>query len=952
MSRRLFSLRACLVGIALCALPALAVNSPSPAESGLSAVRTGALLRLDTSKPTPREHAQAAADPTDFANTKGEILIESPVDSETVRFWEGLEPLANPSDHDAYLEATEEMAEHLNYGYGIHLFSVPEPIPLNRLSSARRESDATWYGPAILQVRPSRGGLEFYHRTVAPALHRFYGALALSKATTETTYRIKQDRNGMIRLSVKGSGPERQMAKRGQYTVLVPEASDITPILNPKDGGTFNIRYTAYYLPENFKPVTRRMDLQCYEFLENGNKLDVDHTEIHKWKANPMWAGSQASMYSLFTTSNLQLGWAFKTADCPVRQAQHPRLKLSFRDELAAKPIDMPSPSAEPVAPTPGSTEPVAPAPGSAEPVAPAPGSTEPVTPAPGAEQQDLFPGEELAFDEKATGPILGEAGSVVINRQVTAEEKAFWEGFTPLADKQDVAGFREAVLSIERNLVPGFRVILRQTSAPIPFEQLTAKQAGRGKNWFGPSIIEVSESAEWFDYYHKTIAPALHRFFEPLAIGRAAAEAQFKLEGDGNGGFKMRVLRSPIPQLVKDGTVSYIVSEIAEPEKLLRPQDGDVVTFRYYSYQLPRAFGLDGSKKVTQTVYCVIEDGERVSSEAFSWSNLVFEAGNNWWTIGPHSIPTLSVRYQTSPFRAETPEQLKVSFSLQKPQDTPTGGGEGSGSEGNLFFLVLLVILISSVLSLPYMIWVLVTEKRRAHVPLPLPEGMTEDDVKPEEVAPECQKIRDFYDHLSTFEYNGEERAFITRKREVDTGYAILRKLGELKDMSPSTRYRINQFGQELNAAQERVFNGNMKIPYLGSALTLLVFGPAIFLAPTVSAILVSIIWVFMTAVYFLSMKCPNYKLLNEEPGYYRFFVAVLIGVGIASVKTAVDMASSKYATVYRDRWGNAYISRDEQSTGCFLAALLIAFIVFMAPFFFMSFALCHFYRNYIASK
>ncbi len=261
---------------------------------------------------------------------------------------------------------------------------------------------------------------------------------------------------------------------------------------------------------------------------------------------------------------------------------------------------------------------------------------------------------------------------------------------------------------------------------------------------------------------------------------------------------------------------------------------------------------------------------------------------------------------------------------------------------------LVCLGIVLCAWASLPYMIWVLVKEKRRRFEPIPLPAGSEDAEFDAEKIDDACDELGKFICSLEEREINGEMLPVYTTREQVDKGYELLGKLKTLQNMNPDTIRFINSAGIALNEAQKRHLRGSK----VGLVIAVLAFAFWACMFYDSGSYILAQFWAATAAAYYLAMLCPAYKMANPFPRYYTMFKWIVKVLGIGALFTASDMAEGRYATVYKDSGGRLFTLQSDREAGCFISLLLAAFVLAFVQIICLINCVGDFIRNYLGSK
>lgn len=544
-----------------------------------------------------------------------------------------------------------------------------------------------------------------------------------------------------------------------------------------------------------------------------------------------------------------------------------------------------------------------------------------------------------------------------------------------PLFLEMERASSRDAYIEIFKKLpdLPEQRRYRLGVLIPpheIPFERLSASMAARGTLWYGPSQTKVFPSPEAVQFYSETLYPKFQAFFRKIALKEQVKRIEATVEETDQG--KMINLALGVDPLCKDMGFKVILIRPVGNYNFRSPKKGSKVMYEASVFAIPeayKAFASDQRTNQTSTAVTltiknledeILDSGKKhvpVGLAMYTNSGSLVIMG---WGLGEEKgclylnrscwfdtfAANQAVQVNKSRVRFEVSFQEPVVLAAEAQEKEKARIAEAR--ELGFWAYTGLTIVFLPWLALPFMIYVLVKEHRRRFVPLPLPEGWSEEDYSADRLAPECREAIELGNSLERREWEGESTPFFTHRQEIEQGYAILKKLVGLNDKNADTIFFINDFGTNLNEAQKRYMNGNKWLLAAVVVVFLLIAAQMIFFA---DSYLAAQFWISFPFIYLLALKCPAYKIGNPEPFYYKAFQWVLKLMGIGSLFAAMDVASDKYATIYRDAYGNYYKERDDGS-GCLVAAFMVIFVLILSPFLLLLNCICNFLRNYVTPK
>ncbi len=517
-----------------------------------------------------------------------------------------------------------------------------------------------------------------------------------------------------------------------------------------------------------------------------------------------------------------------------------------------------------------------------------------------------------------------------------------------------------------------------RTTPEAIPLEKLSAEDARKGYSWYTGCTAEVCITPQTVAYYNQVLFPALRDFYSKVATKVNSKRCSLPVYAD-KGNLYVSTADTANKLARGLGFVVYLCR--TEQTDFSKLKAGDMLDCEIYVFGVPPVYkyavnydpkghswerpsgktynsvhvrlsveNAAGKEVLHNTDYVYV--GEASCENRNSHTIVGFGAGVN--KHGDVRVRTQAVfsRFSASGVKHE-PGELSFDMSLLNPaelkqQDEARVAAERAERKKPGFFLYLIAsIIFGAWATCPLMIYILVKERQRRHIAIPLPEGWDASMYNRENLHPVCAEYIALVEELALREVNGVQYRVFSERSEVDRGYAWLAKAVALENKNADTIYFINLCGQELNEAQKRHLVGS-KLALAGCLAVFLLFA-----FPFLSEELwLWFFWSGLGFVYYLSVLIPAYKIANEEPKYIRVLKSIIGALGIGGFFAATEMASGKYATVYGDNRGNAYVDTEDLKVGCFLSCLLYIVLLFIAPILLSANGICNFIRNYLQPR
>lgn len=513
-----------------------------------------------------------------------------------------------------------------------------------------------------------------------------------------------------------------------------------------------------------------------------------------------------------------------------------------------------------------------------------------------------------------------------------------FWENVELPESKQDLNWFKKFTEDVAKYTQPQYIIKSANPYAQAAFERLSSSDAETSPYWFADATATLEISPEYARFYHEVIIPKYDEVLSFFATNRYESQVQGKLNDDK--------LQFDFADRYK-GFWLYL-TDVDDPEALLKANAGDMVKVNITTYILPEAFRSSfqdsGSKSIECYAHAVDISGQKIYTSGKSfyahwiWLNSKIRGHLNFdaFYIGKTESGEPRQEY------AKTIVTLRDAYdTFDQPRPVPsTPISEKAGYLGEIIGGIFVSLWF---LSIPYMVWILYCEKKRAWKMLELPEDYTAPEgaaLDIEGLRSEFDTLRNIWVNLELVEIEGELYRCFVQKKEVDAGYKALEPFKSMTDLTNDEKYALNEAGAALNNAQKRVLGCGMK----QFVIICLLCGFA------------GLMTMFMTwiipFVYYLSMQTPVYKAANDEPWYLAVMHRLLYALGFGMFIAAAQTARGDFDPVYVDRRGNLYTNPDDKPTGCFIALMLLMLALMLAPLLIMAQCLIHFIRNYISNR
>lgn len=547
-------------------------------------------------------------------------------------------------------------------------------------------------------------------------------------------------------------------------------------------------------------------------------------------------------------------------------------------------------------------------------------------------------------------------------------------EELTPLEDPQDTEAFLAKLNTLTASYARALELKVVKPSRKLDFNELSPKEVAISKEWYTAPVANAVVRPEWIQYYCQVLVPKLDALWRPLALKVVEGKESYPVVADRHG-LPQVVWNNPAwyraTSNIRNGDYSFFYYLVPEdPIAFAKAKPGSKVVMRHAMFCLPPAFATDpGTKGDMPEAWWYIRDknnsylGERAydspqsTSARTSRRNYGSASQKAGWSPALLLGNNLAVRvFEGGRFPIEKGKQYGgdfVSFrrswecfpELKKEHELRVAEEAHRRAEENkpgifswVIHIFLGIVVIGSFASLPYMIFVLWTEHKRRLEPMPLPEGYSA--AGPLTARPEIEaQLDELREHLATIsDDEGNEVHYLTSKTYVDKAYKLVAHMRSLPDLTGDEIVIANEWLDMLNAQTRRVLNGSVKLPVIALLFAVInvVFAENFY-------------WVLIPIFYWLSLRCPLYKVVQPEQGWLTGLRKMLRGVGAVGSMFAADLASDKYATIYRDSYGRLYKDADSGLYSLAIALVIYAVLIALIPLFIMIDGLCNFLRNYI---
>lgn len=513
-----------------------------------------------------------------------------------------------------------------------------------------------------------------------------------------------------------------------------------------------------------------------------------------------------------------------------------------------------------------------------------------------------------------------------------------FWENVELPESKQDLNWFKKFTEDVDKYTQPQFIIKYANPYEQAAFERLNSREAEISPYWFADATATLEISPEYARFYHEVIIPKYHEVLSFFATNKYEDEVQAKLN-DNKLTFDYR---NP-----HKGFCLWLVDN-DDPEAILKANVGDMVKVNITTYVLPEAFRSSFQSATNKAIECYAHAVD-ISGQKIHTASKSFYP--HWeWLIKKIRVHLNFDAFYIVKTESGEPKQeyAKTIVTLRDAYDTfdqprPEPSAPISEKAGYLGEIIGGIFVSLWFLSIPYMVWILYCEKKRAWKMLELPEDYTAPEgaaLDIEGLRSEFDTLRNIWVNLELVEIEGELYRCFVQKKEVDAGYKALEPFKSMTDLTNDEKYALNEAGAALNNAQKRVLGCGMK----QFVIICLLCGFA------------GLMTMFMTwiipFVYYLSMKTPVYKAANDEPWYLAIMHRLLYALGIGMFIAAAQTARGDFDPVYVDKRGNLYTNLDDKPTGCFIAIMWLMLALMLAPLLIMAQCLIHFIRNYISNR
>ena len=297
-----------------------------------------------------------------------------------------------------------------------------------------------------------------------------------------------------------------------------------------------------------------------------------------------------------------------------------------------------------------------------------------------------------------------------------------------------------------------------------------------------------------------------------------------------------------------------------------------------------------------------------------------------------------------TTPKTSRTNNNTRVKTSSSAPREEET----------SIWEIIFSIFGITWLISLPVMGILYFMEYRRKWEDLPCDEQKVWSR---ESTRPEFEDLHSLFDNRKEFSLQPEDgnevivKKLFSSRQEVVAGYKELHLLKHLPSLNPDEIACLNEYGQELNYAQQRELSSSEKV------LTAVVVLCILFCVLTFS--LRGLIFI---PVFAASYMMPNYMRCNSMP-WFMALANFLVKIATFSSTALVTGILTAPITTTVTRW---FVVRENGSTSSWttedlpmdsilfkaMAILMICVGIFISPIVIVIFSALGFIRNYLMSK
>ncbi|MBQ3144898.1 MAG: hypothetical protein IJB89_10325 [Akkermansia sp.] len=805
------------------------------------------------------------------------------ISPEIRKFWYNLKPLENKEDTTGFHNTVKAISRHLQPTITLMPGNSYEAIPFEQLTKEQSREGKNWYRGATAKARISPEYVRFYHEVIVPKYGAFMKALSTEVSVTRDKGTVKCSRNDRIySISYKGSRYSEGLEEsRDDSYFLLLTVDNPEALFNKKAGEEVEITRTVYRLPEIFTKYYTRAEGIGQSIYAN------------MYNAEGIPVGSTENSFGCQKLTWLKNGYAKELSFsniCLKDSAKVAKTEFNFISgaEKARRAKAGENPTAEPAE-------------------------------------------DGLEIEQ----PEIADEGTYAGIPQSMQE---FWENVELPESKQDLNWFKKFTEDVDKYTQPQFIIKYANPYKQVAFERLNSREAECSPYWFADATATLEISPEYARFYHEVIIPKYDEVLSFFATNRYESQVQGKLNDDK--------LQFDFADRYK-GFWLYL-TDVDDPEALLKANAGDMVKVNITTYILPEAFRSSfqdsGSKSIDCYAHAVDISGQKIYTSGKS-----FYAHWIWLNSKIRGYLNFDAFYIVKTESGEPKQEYaKTIVTLRDEYDTfgqprPEPSAPISEKAGYLGEIIGGIFVSLWFLSIPYMVWILYCEKKRAWKMLELPEDYTAPEgaaLDIEGLRSEFDTLRNIWVNLELVEIEGELYRCFVQKKEVDAGYKALEPFKSMTDLTNDEKYALNEAGAALNNAQKRVLGCGMK----QFVIICLLCGFA------------GLMTMFMTwiipFVYYLSMKTPVYKAANDEPWYLAIMHRLLYALGIGMFIAAAQTARGDFDPVYVDKRGNLYTNLDDKPTGCFIAIMWLMLALMLAPLLIMAQCLIHFIRNYISNR
>ena len=566
-----------------------------------------------------------------------------------------------------------------------------------------------------------------------------------------------------------------------------------------------------------------------------------------------------------------------------------------------------------------------------------------------------------------------------------------FWMNVKPLDNAQDLKGLQQLTTDMTNKTSVSAAITNIVQGKVVPFEELNSTEANSiadGSAIYTAPTADIQLSPSYVEFCNKVMIPKICEVFEPLA--KSVTRKKIEVTVCADNGFQRlaafghgrvlncnstRYLKFPNNQrLLKGDHFNITLVKFADAKKVFHASPNTSHEAELIIFHLPQAYAnfcrLKTNSSVIYTVYAHHQDVN--NRYLFSTDYVNIELPVMWYEsrYSYNGVDMLKFRIASG----TSYKNCIVSF-LDKHGEFPYLEEEQEAAEeathqrlaeesfsSHFGLLLVLLCIFGSICG--YAIYILRQEYHRRWKELPLPENIEERPFNEYALRPEFNAYHEWKNMLvwkANVDENGNEQEdglwYMTDKKTVDKGYAVLRKLATLPDLNEDEIMALNNLGVDLNNVQKRYLGtskwllGAFTLCYLFfiAQTSLTQYSISIFLG-----VFGSFVHILALASIFLADLMPSYKFANEEPVLIRGARRVLKAIGAGTWATAVFMATHNSDTLYRDNRGNVYVEKNTEGKvlGCALAFIILHILILLLPLMAFGNSVASFFRNYFSNK